>query len=53
MSNVIPTFCVILTMLGCWVIDKSLTAYENDAGFVMIIFSMMLLVFYNDYEKRV
>jgi cell division protein FtsW (lipid II flippase) len=44
----IPILCTSLTMLGCWTIDKSLTAYQNDAGFTMIILSILLIIFYYD-----
>ena len=47
----IPVFCVSLTFLGCWTIDKSMTALENDAGFIMIILSILLMVYYNEYER--
>jgi hypothetical protein len=48
----IPVFCTAMTFLGCWVIDKSMTAYENDAGFMMIILSILLIIFYYDNKIR-
>jgi len=48
----IPIFCCVMTLLGCWTIDKSMTALQNDAGFVMIIVSFLLLIFYYDQRVR-
>ena len=48
----IPIFCCVMTLLGCWTIDKSMTALQNDAGFVMIIVSFLLLTFYYDQRVR-